>query len=134
MCECGHYYVGPFKYDRSGHFFSFNGKTFRTKAYYEYQRKYGLADAIYDDDELYARHIRFDANTSNRNHPFEIFDELPEGWRLGVDDGRFGWGLRGNWDRDSKYLWCESGPMYRNAYPGDSRVNPNYRQALVKRF
>ena len=133
MVQCAFVWHGPFKYDRSGRGFEYRGRFFKTKAGLKWCRESDAFDVVYHDDELYARHIRFRANDGDSRYPFEIFDELPDGWRLGVDSGRFGWGLRGNWDRDSKYLWCENGPMYLNRYPGDSARNPNYRQALVLR-
>lgn len=114
--------------------------------------KYGLRreverkafDAIYEDDELYARHLM---STNNRaavdsltrsevlresSHRFEIFDELPEGWTTCLSEIGYR-GLRGKWDTESKYVWCENMPMYRNKYPGDWKVNPGYRQCLVRR-
>lgn len=91
----------------------------------DWMREQAAFEVVYADDELYARHLR-------RVYGLEILDELPDGWHLGIDGG-FGFGLRGNWDLESKYLWCENMPMYRNAYPGDWHKNEGYRQALVRR-
>lgn len=103
-----------------------NTKNMTVKERNDWLREQAAFEVVYADDELYARHIR-------RAYKVEIFDELPDGWRLGIDDGRYGWGLRGNWDRNSEYLWCENMPMYRNAYPGDWHRNKGYKQALVRR-
>lgn len=97
--------------------------------------KYGLMreveckafNAVYEDDELYARYHRSRYGTP-------IFDELPEGWHLGLNEYGGRRGLRGRWDRESAYEWCETDiPCYRNAYPGDWHRNAEYRQALVRR-
>ena len=101
-------------------------------------------NAIYEDDELYARHLMSTNNRAMVNslnpdeviiestHEFRIFDELPEGWTTCLRE--FGYmGLRGRWDTDSKYVWCENMPPYRNAYPGDTTRNAGYRQCLVRR-
>ena len=132
MVQSAFEWRGPFKYCRGGRGFYYKGKYFPIPCK---PPLYHTPDCVYDDDELYARHIRFGANAGMNpsRYPFEIFDELPDGWRRGIDDGRFGWGLRGNWDHDSKYLWCENGPMYLNRWPGDSARNPDYRQGLVRR-
>ena len=90
-------------------------------------------NAIYEDDELYARHIRANHNLNpNKRYEFVIFDTLPEGWSVEMTyGGRHG--LRGKYDNESEYMWCEFGRPYRNAYPGDTARNPEYKQALVRR-
>lgn len=135
MVQSAYVWHGPFRYHTNGSGFEYKGKWFPIERYEKERRAhFALPDPVYNDDELYARFIRCQANTQHPSYyQLEIFDELPDGWRLGIDDGRFGWGLRGSWDRDSKYLWCENGPMYLNRYPGDSARNPNYKQALVRR-
>lgn len=89
---------------------------------------------IYESDELYARKIRANTNLKNPGYGFEIFDELPEGWRLGIHEhGCYRRGLRSLNDH-SKYEWCENGPMYLGTDSlGCYRKNPNYRQSLVRR-
>ena len=87
-------------------------------------------NACYDNDELYARHIR---STENRRKPnsFEIFDELPDGWTTHLSEhGEVG--LRGYNDHTSKYVWCENMPMYVCINDRYKR-NPGYRQSLVRR-
>lgn len=90
-------------------------------------------EAIYADEDLYARHIRAMHNLNpNTTYEFEIFDELPEGWRVELCDyGRHG--LRSGDHCKGKYLWCENGSPYLNRYPGDTARNPEYKQALVRR-
>ena len=134
MVKSAYEWHGPFKYQTNGEGFYYGKKFFWTKAGYKRWIVQGQAnDRVYEDDELHARRIRANANRYG-NHDFQIFDELPDGWHRGIYEhgGRFG--LNGRRDTTSKYEWCETDiPMYRNAYPGDSRVNPGYRQALVKR-
>ena len=90
-------------------------------------------NAVYANDELYARHIRANCNLDpNKGYEFTIFDTLPEGWSVEMTyGGRHG--LRGKYDNESESMWCEFGRPYRNAYPGDTARNPEYKQALVRR-
>lgn len=127
MVQSAYEWHGPFKYHRSGEGFEYKGKYFLT----EYGRRRWAErehfDVLYADDELYARHLRQYTGA-------QIFDELPEGWHVGIyfHGGRRG--LRGPNDFESAYEWCETDvPMYRNAYPGDTTRNSDYRQGLVRR-
>ena len=90
-------------------------------------------NAIYEDEELYARKVRASHNLNpHTKYELEIFDELPEGWRVEMyQHGRQG--LRSGDRCQGKYLWCENGNPYLDRYPGDSTRNPEYRQALVRR-
>ena len=90
-------------------------------------------NAVYDDDELYARHLRAQNNLGERFYGFEIFDELPEGWTTCLQNHGHR-GLRGKYDNESKYVWCETNvPMYVGEYPSNYHINPEYRQSLVRR-
>lgn len=121
-------WVGPFKYHTNGEEFWYKGKHFFTESGYKrYFVRFKAWDAIYDDDELYARKIRHDTGA-------QIFDELPEGWHRGFREYGGRRGLRGPRDTESAYEWCETDiPAYGNAFPGDWRRNKEYRQALVRR-
>ena len=128
MVKPAYEWFGPFKYQTNGEAFEYKGKHYWTKAGYQRWIVQSAAyDRIYENDELYARLIR-------RTTGAPIFDELPEGWHRGIHEYGGRRGLRGRYDCESAYEWCETDvPMYRNAYPGDWRRNPDYRQGLVRR-
>lgn len=88
-------------------------------------------EEIYNNDELYARHIRANENL-RRPNSFAIYDELPEGWTIDMAEyGRRG--LRGRWDTESKYVWAENMPPFRLTKSGYWEANEGYRQSLVLR-
>lgn len=134
MITSAYEWHGPFKYDTNGEGFRYGNRYFRTALGRKRDTSFQAFDRIYGDDELYARRIRASNNLAGFGYSFEIFDELPEGWHVGIYFHDCRSGLRSHReDRWSKYLWCETDvPMFRNAYPGDSRRNPEYRQALVR--